>query len=67
MPALIVSWQWRSIDSLALNVDGNMFLDSNLGGFSGLIRNHTLFCMVSLEKLVDLPFSMLRFWVYTMV
>ncbi|KEH23180.1 transmembrane protein, putative [Medicago truncatula] len=28
---------------------------------------HVIFCMVSLEKLVDLAFFMQRFWVYTMV
>jgi ribonuclease HI len=29
------------MDSVALNVDGSVFLDSNLGGFGGLIRDHT--------------------------
>ncbi|XP_024626760.1 uncharacterized protein [Medicago truncatula] len=29
------------MNSVALNVDGSVFLDSNLGGFGGLIRDHT--------------------------
>jgi hypothetical protein len=38
-----------------LNVDSSVFLDSNLGGFGGLIRDHTcFFSMVSSRKLVDL-------------
>nr|ABN09044.1 Ribonuclease H [Medicago truncatula] len=40
-PARIVSWQRPSMNSVALNVDGNVFLDSNLGSFGGLIRDHT--------------------------
>jgi len=40
-PARIVSWQQRSMDSVALNFDGSVFLDSNLGAFGDLIRDHT--------------------------
>jgi len=28
------------MNSLALNIDGSVFLDSNLVGFGGLIRDH---------------------------
>jgi hypothetical protein len=40
-PACIVSWQRPSMDSVILNVDDNVFLNSNLGDFCGLIRDHT--------------------------
>ena len=39
--ARIVSWQHPSINSVALNVDDSVFLNSNLRGFRGLIRDHT--------------------------
>jgi len=29
------------MNTVALNFDGSVFLDSNLGGFGGLIRDHT--------------------------
>jgi len=37
----VLSWQQPSMDSVALNFDGSVFLNSNLGGFGGLIRDHT--------------------------
>jgi len=40
-PACIVSWQQVSMDLIALNVDGSVFIDSILRGFGGLIREHT--------------------------
>jgi len=55
---------WLSIDSVALSVDDNVFLDSNLEVLVVLFMiMHVLLRMVSLRKLVDLAFFVLRFWV----
>jgi len=37
----VVTWIRPNFDSVALNVDGSVFFESNLGGFSGLICNNT--------------------------
>jgi len=50
-PSCIVSWQQFSMDSVALNVDASVFLESNLGGFGDLICDHTFFLLVFFGKI----------------
>lgn len=63
-----ITWLPPSVNSIALNDDGSVFLNFNMGGFDGLIHDHKgYFCMFYYGKLVYLALSMLWFWVYNMI
>lgn len=54
-PPHIVSWQRSSMDSVALNVDACVFLESNLGGFGGLICDHTVLFLLGFFGKISRP------------